>query len=169
MSTPLKINGKHLYQIMLTTEEIAAVVAKIAKPENEWSQSDIDDISTDFQLYPTEVMLVSETYSRNAERTADYELEQLQLINRKAKPEFTWSIVRATYVQRLMQELQYTYDFKQNGVIIPVDAPTFAITYIDFTGERTINTYLGQTIDGTLVEYNGVQYWQNFRIAFPER
>ena len=169
MSTPLKINGKYLYQIMLSSEEREEIATVIGKDEANWTPEDIDAISIDKHLYPTEVILTSETYSRNAERTADYELEHLQLVNRKAKPEFTWSIIRATYVQRLMSELSYTYNFKVNGEIIPIDAPEFSITCTDFIGERTVNTYLGQTIDGTLVEYNGVQYWQNFRIAFPER
>ena len=62
-----------------------------------------------------------------------------------------------------------TAEEKVNGEIQPEEAPNIAITYNDFTGIRTIQTYLGQTIDGTLVEYDGVLYWEGFRIAFPER
>ena len=48
-------------------------------------------------------------------------------------------------------------------------AETIVITYYDFVGMREINAYLGQTLEGTLTEYNGQLYWENFRIAFPER
>ena len=121
-------------------------------------------------MFPTSVGAISETYSRDAERTADYELENLTIVNRKAKPEFTWQLIKAEYVVNLLSFLGYTYDFKDfEGVVVPREADTIVITYIDFIGIRTINSYLGQTIEGTLVEYEGVLYWENFRIAFPER
>lgn len=185
MSIPLMINGKHLYQLMLTVDEIQWIATnELQKPEAQWTERDINTISTERCLYPTAVTLTSETYSRNATRTADYELKSLQIVNRKSKPEFTWDLINSTYVQRLMQALQYTYDFKDaEGDIQPVDAPTYEVQYSDFTGTRTIKSYLGQTIEGTLVEYHAAPksrlggeqfavsstYWQNFRIAFPER
>ena len=71
-------------------------------------------------MLPTQVVLNSETYSRDADRTADFELEDLVLVNRKAKPEFTWSLLRADYVEQLMSFLGYTYDFMDaTGYIIP--------------------------------------------------
>lgn len=156
---PLKINNKHLYQIM--------------DPEHydsSWTDAEVISKSIQKQMFPIEVFLTSETYSRDAERTADYELENLTLVNRKAKPEFTWTLIRYTYVQNLFAELNYTYDFMDaDNVIIPREAPNIAITYYDFTGIRTIQTYLGQTISGTLREYNGELFWENLRIAFPER
>lgn len=156
---PLYINGKSLYEIFA--------------PDNFnplWDDSTLVERSIRAQMFPTEVALTSETYSRDAERTADYELENLTIVNRKAKPEFTWSLIRADYVENLFAELGYTYDFKNDeDIIIPVEAVAYTITYRDFMGMRTINAYLGQTIEGVLVEYNGVLYWQNFRIAFPER
>lgn len=186
MSVPLKINGKHLYQIMLTAKEISWIATnELNKDESSWTEEDINTISRERCLYPTSVTLTSETYSRNASRTADYELETLQIVNRKAKPEFTWDIIKSVYVQRLMQELQYTYGFTRDddNSIIPIEAPKFKITYTDFVGTRTIEAYLGQTIDGTLEEYHETSktrlgadqfsapatYWRNFRIAFPER
>ena len=155
---PLMINGKHLCQIFEPTLDITS-----------WSEQDIINYSISKKMFPTEVALTSETYSRDAERTADYELEYLNLVNRKAKPEFTWALLRADYVQNLMQFLGYTYDFKdEEGVVTPREAEQFSITYLDFVGVRTILAYVGQTIDGTCVEYEGVQYWENFRLAFPE-
>ena len=128
------------------------------------------DKSIEARMLPTEVFLTSETYSRNASRTADYELEELTLVNRKAKPEFTWELLRADYAQKLLQFLGYTYQFADaEGAIVPVEAPSISIKYWDFIGFRTINAYMGQTLEGTLVEYNGVLYWQNFRVSFPER
>lgn len=156
---PLKINGKHLCQIFEPTLDITG-----------WTDADIQSYCISKQMFPTEVGLVSETYSRDAERTADYELENLMIVNRKAKPEFTWSLIRATYVEALLVELGYTYKFKDSaGEIVPKDAPNIQVEYRDFTGVRVIYSYLGQTIEGTLVEYGSVQYWTNFRIAFPER
>lgn len=159
MTIPLQINGKHLCQIFEPDLDISS-----------WSDADIQKYSVSKQMLPTEVVLTSETYSRDAERTADYELENLTLVNRKAKPEFTWELIRAEYVALLMNFLNYAYDFKNaEGIIIPRLATNILVTYQDFVGLRAINAYLGQTIEGTLVQYEGVQYWQNFRIAFPEK
>lgn len=156
---PLKINNTHLYQIFNPTGFNPA-----------WTEEEIQYYSIKEMMLPTAVGLTSETYSRDAERTADYELEYLTLVNRKAKPEFTWSLIKASYVERLMAFLEYHYNFKDfTDIVVPQDAPNYSITYKDFTGMRTINSYLGQTIEGTLVEYEGEQYWENFRIAFPER
>ena len=155
---PLKINGKHLYQIF--------------DPDNfnsKWTEDEIIQNSLAKQMFPSAVVCSSETYSRDAQRTADYELEYLVFVNRKSKPEFTWDYIKAEYVQKLLAFLNYKYDFKSNGIIIPEDAEEIRVTYWDFVGERTIIAYLGQTIEGTLVEYEGQLYWQDFRIAFPER
>lgn len=156
---PLKINNKHLCQIFEPELNISG-----------WSDQRIQTYSLECQMFPTEVALNSETYSRDAERTADYELEELVIVNRKAKPEFTWALIRAEYVEALMRFLDYSYNFKDASEnIVPISAPNYLVTYKDFVGLRTIYAYLGQTIEGTLVEYEGVQYWENFRIAFPER
>lgn len=156
---PLIINGKSLYEIF--------------EPETfnaQWTDEQIQEYSISKQMFPSEVALTSETYSRDAERTSDYELENLTIVNRKSKPEFTWDIIKASYVVRLMQFLGYHYNFKDaDDVVVPEEAPTYDISYMDFTGLRTIQSYLGQTLQGTLVEYEGVLYWENFRIAFPER
>ena len=159
MSIPVKINNKHLYTIMDpdTFDPL-------------WTEEQIIEKSIEKGMFPSEVLLTSETYSRDAERTADYELEQLQIVNRKAKPEFTWNLIKYDYIKNLFSELEYHYNFKNNeGIIIPEDAPVISILYYDFVGQRLINAYLGQTIEGTLVEYNGIMYWENLRIAFPER
>lgn len=156
---PLKINGKTLYEIFDPDTFDSA-----------WDEETLIANSLDRQMFPTEVALTSETYSRDAERTADYELENLTIVNRKAKPEFTWSLIRATYIEKLLAFLGYSYDFKNaEDVIVPVEADNISITYRDFVGMRTINAYLGQTLEGVLVEHEGVLYWENFRIAFPER
>lgn len=155
---PLKINGKQLCEIF----EPAAVVGMTDDEKFAYSIRNL--------MYPTAVDLTSETYSRNAERTADYELDSLLLVNRKAKPEFTWDYLKFTYAQKLLAYLGYTYNFKNSeGVIVPVQAADILVTYLDFTGERTITAYLGQTIDGTLTVMDEQLWWNNFRIAFPER
>ena len=156
---PLKINNTHLYQIFSPSTF-----------NSSWTEEEIQQHSISEQMFPTEVYLTSETYSRDAERTADYELESLMIVNRKAKPEFTWSLIRADYVENLLKYLKYTYNFKDaTGTIKPKDAANIYVTYRDFTGLRTIKAYLGQTLEGTLIEYNNALYWQNFRLAFHER
>lgn len=135
-------------------------------------------------MFPSEVKLTSETYCRDSDRTANYELENISNVNAKAKPEFSWTMLKAVYVRRLLNFLQFTYDYKDaNGDIQPQPAPVIKVTYMDFNGSRTINAYLGATIEGTLKEYvtqetdpeTGIvsnvrtQYWEDFRIAFPER
>ena len=157
--TPLYINNKSLYEIF--------------SPDTfdpSWSESVLAEKSAKMHMLPTEAFLVSETYSRDADRTADYELEELTIVNRKAKPEFTWDYLKADYVKNLMLFLGYTYNFfDDEGVIVPVEAEPIVVKYWDFLGFRTIKAYMGQTVEGTLVEYQGTLYWQNFRIAFPER
>lgn len=156
---PLKINGKTLYEIFDPDTF-----------DSGWDEETVIANSLDRQMFPTEVALISETYSRDSERTADYELENLTIVNRKAKPEFTWTLIRASYIERLFAYLGYTYNFKnEDDIVIPVEADIINITYRDFIGERTIKAYMGQTIEGVLVEYEGVLYWSNLRIAFPER
>lgn len=156
---PLRINNKHLVEIFEPTTNISG-----------WTSERIEAYSRERLMFPTTVSLTSETYSRDAERTADYELMYLILVNRKASPVFTWQLIRAEYVEQLLKFLKYTYDFKNtSGIIVPKDAEDISIAYRDFTGDRVITAYLGQTIEGTLVEYDGFLYWENFRLAFPER
>lgn len=160
---PLKINNTHLCKIFEPDLDITG-----------WSEEKIQEYSIKHGMFPTEVTLTSETYSRDADRTADYELMSLVIVNRKSKPVFTWNMISATYVKNLMDFLNYKYDFKDaEGNIIPENAAVISITYQDYVGIRTINAYLGQTIDGTLEEYYESNvaklYWRNFRIAFPER
>ena len=158
---PLKINNKHLIEIF--EPEIAATLltddAKVAK-------------SIEMQMYPSRVNLAAETYSKDAERTADYELEDLVLVNRKSKPEFTWDVIKADYVKKLLAYLQYKDNYKVGDEITPVNAPTYSIEYWDFVGVKTITAYLGQTIEAELKEYmvdnEMTLYWEDFRIAFPE-
>lgn len=155
----LKINYKHLCSIFEPDLNLTG-----------WTEERIKEYSLSKGMYPSTVDLASETYSRDAERTADYELENLILVNRKAKPEFTWDLIKAEYVERLLSFLKYNYNFKDaDGTVVPRKAEDISIEYYDFVGKRTITAYMGQTIDGTLEEYEGVLYWRNFRVAFPER
>ena len=158
---PLKINNKHLIEIF--EPEIAATLPTDAAKEAK---------SIEMQMYPSRVSLAAETYSKDAERTADYELEDLVLVNRKSKPEFTWDVIKAEYVKKLLAFLQYKDNYKVDDDIVPVDAPTYSIEYWDFVGTKTITAYLGQTIEAELKEYmvdnKMTLYWEDFRIAFPE-
>lgn len=156
---PVKINNTHLCQIFEPTLDVSKM-----------TEEEIVRYSIAHRMFPSEVALTSETYARDAERTADYELEELTLVNRKSKPEFTWELLRTDYVKNLMSFLKYAYDFKNlEGIVVPRASEDILVTYLDFVGARSIVAYLGQTIEGTLVEYDGISYWQDFRIAFPER
>ena len=156
---PIKIDNTHL-----------AVIFEPSGDYTGWSEAQFNAYSIANKMYPSEVVVSAEVYSQDAERTANFEMEKLTIVNAKAKPEFTWSLIKAAYVTRLMSKVKFKYDYKDEyGDIKPEEAPTLSITYQDFTGLRTINAYLGQSISGTLVEYDGVLYWQDFRIAFPER
>ena len=156
---PLKINNKHLYEIFDPDTF-----------DSSWTEQQIINNSIAKCMFPSEVRLTAEQFSEDAERTANYELEILKVVNCKAKPEFTWDLLRADYVQKLLEFLEYKYDYKNTqGIIEAIDAPHVLVTYRDFVGMRTIDTYFGQTLEGTLVEYDDVLYWENFRIAFPER
>ena len=155
---PLKINGKHLAEIF-TPNEVQG-----------FSEEELIQYSYENLMYPTSVTLNVETYSRNAERTANYELGEFYIVNCKAKPEFEWDIIRQEYVAKLLEFVGFTHDFKDDsGEVVPQKAPTIQIEYLDFTGIRTASTYLGQTLDGTFEVMDDVLYVRNFRIAFPER
>ena len=159
---PLKINGKQLVEIF-EPEAASALTTEDA----------IKRYSINKQMYPTSVDISAEVYSRDTERTANYELETLVLVNRKVKATFTWSVIKASYVKSLLEFLNYTPSFKNSdGDIEPRDADLFDITFWDLTGERTIKAYLGQTIDSELKEYivNGesLLYWEEFSIEYPE-
>lgn len=178
---PLKINGTNLIEIMLSASELQYYETKLGKTYANWTEEEIITCSLDAQVFPTEVSLDSEIYSSNAERTADYELENITIVNCKAKPQFTWNLIKASYVKNLLDFLEFKYDYKNaDGVIVAEEAPSILVTYYDFNGMRTIAAYLGQSLSGTLVEYNNISYdnipfdgktlyWQSFRLAFPER
>jgi hypothetical protein len=158
MFIPLMINDKNLIQIF--DPELAS-----ESQPSEWEQ-----ISLQKLMYPSRVFLTTETYSRNAERTANYELEDFYIVNCKAKPEFEWDIIPQIYVQRLLAEVGFKYNFKDaSGIVVPENAPHVKVAYQDFTGTRTIDAYTGQTLEGTFEVYKGKLYIRGFRIAFPER
>ena len=69
---PIKINGKQLCEIF-TPESVANL-----------DEANKNAYSLAYQMYPTSISLTSETYSRNADRTSDFELEDLLIVNRKA-------------------------------------------------------------------------------------
>lgn len=167
---PLKIS------VMQSNDEYSAYknLWEIFEPDKDYSSMTEDECikyALENKMFPSEVKVSSEVYSKNAERSADYELNTLTLINAKAKPEFTWTNIKADYAKKLLDLLGFTYNYKtgDDSSIKPVEAAKFKVKYWDFNGEREIIAYLGQTIDGTLVEYDGVLYWEEFRVAFPER
>lgn len=131
------------------------------------------DYAIRHKMYPSSVHVTGETYSRNAERMANYELEHLTLVNAKAKHEFTWDWLKYDYVKNLLDFLQFTYDYHDPNdpdTILPREAPAIAVTVYDFNGQRTFNCYIGQTIEGELKTTNdNTLYWESFRIAFIER
>jgi len=137
----------------------------IMEPEGNYGNTEEEQIQYALKhlMFPSEVKLTSETYCRNADRTANYELKSITNVNAKAKPEFTWEKLKATYARRLLNFLGFKYDYTDGqGNIQPEEAPTIEVTYLDLTGMRTIKAYLGQTIEGTLVEYmeayEGLEY-----------
>ena len=154
---PLKLNDKQLCEIFTPDR-----VIDMTDQEKEF-------YSLENQMYPSSINITSETYSRNADRTADYELTDLLLVNRKASPEFIWDLIKYDYVQALLRFLDYDYDFKDvDGIVQPRKAEPIRVTYLDLTGRRTTKAYLGQTIEGEIEVCDGVLYVRDFRIAFPE-
>lgn len=171
--------------LKLSIDGVQKDLWEIMEPEVDYSHMTEEEkisFALEKKMFPTEVKLTSETYCRNSDRTANYELENITNVNAKAKPEFTWQLLKAEYVQRLLTFLNFRYNYKdEDGDIQPESAPVVQVTYLDFNGMRTINAYLGATIEGTLKEYVSqeivnnayvqvrTQYWEDFRIAFPER
>ena len=159
--------------LRLGVNNITKDLWEIMEPEVDYSHmSEQEKISfaLNNKMFPSEVKVTSEVYCRDAERTANYELENITNVNAKAKPEFTWNMLKADYAKKLLDFLGFHYNYKNNNnTIIPEPAPVIDVTYRDFNGMRTIKAYLGQTIDGVLREYSNVLYWESFRIAFPER
>lgn len=160
-------------------------VWRIMEPDVHWDDMTVEEqiaYALSHKMVPTKVHTHSETYCRDADRTANYELEHITNVNYKSKAEFTWDYLKVEYAERLLNYLQLATNYKDpDGKIQPVQAPTIYVRYRDFTGMRTIKAYLGQTIEGDLVELVTqelvdnelttvrTQYWESFRIAFPER
>lgn len=122
------------------------------------------------KMLPSSYKNNGETYCRNADRTANNELENIVNVNYKSKVEFTWKLLKPEYLSNLLTFLQFKDNYKNSiNEIQPEEAPLIKVTYRDFLQERTINAYLGQSIEAELVEYDDVQYWESLRLAFPER
>ena len=133
---PMKINNLYLCQIFEPGLNIDG-----------WTEEQIDTYCRRKLMYPAEVRLTSETYSRDADRTADYELQHITIVNRKAKPEFVWDHIRAEYVEKLLSYLSYDYNFKDvNDIVQPKKAKEIYVTYQDFVGTRTILDISGEYI-----------------------
>ena len=122
------------------------------------------------QMLPSSYKNNGETYCRNADRTANNELEKITNVNYKSKVEFVWKMLKPVYLSNLLTFLQFKDNYKNTiNEIQPEEAPLIKVTYRDFLRERTIDAYLGQSIESELVEYNNEQYWEEIRLAFPER
>lgn len=154
--------------LVLTVNGSTKNLWEIMEPGGDYGHTEEEKIQYAIKhlMFPSEVKLTSETYCRNADRTANYELKSITNVNAKAKPEFTWTKLKATYVSRLLNFLGFKYDYTDGqGNIQPEEAPTIEVTYLDLIGMRTIKAYLGQTIEGTLVEYmeayEGIEYHRN--------
>lgn len=142
--------------LVLKVNEVTKNLWQIMEPDGSYGSTEEEQIAYAIKhlMFPTEVKLTSETYCRNADRTANYELKSITNVNAKSKPEFTWDKLKAVYAKRLLNFLGFKYDYLDGqGNIQPEEAPTINVTYLDFNGMRTISAYLGQTIEGTLVEY----------------
>ena len=151
---------------------ISKYLWEIMDPNEDWSGTLEQQLQKAYRLkmLPTSYKITAETYCKDADRTANYELEKITNINYKVKPEFTWSLLRAEYVRNLLTFLKLKDNYKNNqNVIVPEEAPIIKVTFEDLLRERTISAYLGQSIDIEYVEYDNILYAQDFRIAFPER
>lgn len=196
MAIPIlfKINDKHLIEIMLSSTELAVYEAKLGnKPFANWTDEEILQCSVEACVYPTEVTVDAEQYSKNAERTANYVLEDLTIVNCKSKVTFVWSYLKASYLSNLLTELEFDYDFEINDIVYSKTPNIITVTYWDFIGVRTINAYMGQSISGNLIQYDDYDtstwnsstkqwnkntstlhkgatlYWESLRLAFIER
>lgn len=152
---------------------VTKYIWEIMDPEFNWGSLSLDNQlkrAYENKMLPTSYKVTGETYCKDADRTANYELEKITNINYKSKPEFNWSLLKAEYFSNLLTFIQFRDNYKdQNNEIVPEEAPTIKVTFRDLLQERTIEAYLGQTIDATFKEYDNVLYVEDIRIAFPER
>lgn len=121
------------------------------------------------KMLPTEYKVTADTYCKDIDRTSDYELENITNINYKVKPEFTWRMIRAEYLANLLTFVNLKDDYKVENIVTPEAAPIIRVTFNDLMRERTIEAYLGQSIEVSFVEYDNVLYAEEVRLAFPER
>ena len=165
--------------LQITVDNVTKDIWEIFEPEVNapWRSltdlQDLVDYAVRRKMYPSSVHVIAETYSRDAERMANYELEKLTLVNAKSKHEFTWSYLKYDYVKNLLDFLQFSYDYhdpNDASIIVPREAPAVSVRVFDLNGVRTFDCYIGQTIEGELkVTGDAVLYWEDFRIAFIER
>lgn len=120
-------------------------------------------------MLPTTYKINSETYCNNSDRTANYELEKIINVNYKSKPEFVWNKLPVEYLENFLSFIGFRTNYLVDGTFITEEAPVIKVTYRDIVGVRTIRAYLGQSIEAEVVEYDGKQYYDQLRLAFPER
>lgn len=146
---------------------------EIMDPDYNWGSLSLQEQinrAASLKMLPSSYKNNGETYCRNADRTANNELQRIENVNYKSKVEFTWKYLEPLYLSRLLTFLQFKDNYKNaQGDVQSEDAPMIKVTYVDFLRERTIDAYLGQSIDAELVEYDNKQYWESLRLAFPER
>ena len=165
--------------LQITVEGVTKELWEIFEPANNagWRSLSTDQEKVDYaiahKMYPSSVHIIAETYSRDAERMANYELERLTLVNAKAKVEITWDWLSYDYAVNLLSFLAFTYNYHDPldpTIIVPREAPSIQIQTHDLTGTRTFSCYIGQTIEGELkASGDNKLYWESLRIAFIER
>lgn len=152
---------------------VSKPIWKAMDPSVNWDSMSLQEqlnYAYSHKMLPESYKNNGETYCRNADRTANNELEKITNVNYKSKVEFTWKLLKPEYLSNLLTFLQFKDNYRNsNNEIQPEEAPTIKVTYRDFLQERTIVAYLGQSIEAELVEYDNVQYWEQLRLAFPER
>ena len=148
---------------------------EIMDPSIDWSALSLAQQvaqAISLKMLPTEYKVTADTYCKDIDRTSDYELENITNINYKVKPEFTWRMIRADYLAKLLTFVKLKDDYKVGNVeniVTPEAAPIIRVTFNDLMRERTIDAYLGQSIEVSFVEYDNVLYVEEVRLAFPER
>lgn len=146
---------------------------EIMDPNYDWSsltEAECVNRALKEHMIPTSYKVNCETYCKDADRTSDYELENIKNVNYKCKPEFVWQYLKPIYLSNLLSFIHFkdTY-YDQQGIIQPENAPIFKVYFRDILRVKEIKAYLGATIDVELVEHEGEQYWSSVRLAFPEK
>ena len=126
----------------------------------------VNDQDLDF-AYPSSNRISFEALNSTAERSESGDMKVIDQVNRVVKIELTWDIISVADMEKLCQK--FRIDISSIGQPYEpknIEDLTFRIMCRVFTGIRSFTVYVGDTIQGELVDWSGSDgtHWRDVSI-----